>query len=399
MIDDPLALIVQGIFVLAAGMYPVGFLFGVCSDCCCPPCGRCTHLANNGNECPIEGIEWTVDFGGYGPVVVPGVNAGDLTETGIVIPLDDIPDMGPLIPVGETEPTSNGEWLSASLSIIISDIGRPSDECGCESCLYSVGFRLSLEFDNDGFVVLGRTMTATEALGDCSQESMSFTADGPWEVTDSGSNYDDIPESAALGWAGPLGLSASFTIDPCECGACCEDDGSGGAICTDNVAEGSCAGEWLGADTTCEEDGPCPTGSCCNASTGECTQVYGWACNGTWTLGESCDPNPCPRPPEGACCDGEGNCTQTIAANCAGTWSEGVECDPNPCALGSCCAYDADGNYLPDYSLNDKTEQECDMLYGLNADGFYTTPFPNGLGWTLVWTENGDIGDCPPTLP
>jgi hypothetical protein len=34
MIDDPLGLIVQGIFLLAAGMYPVGFLFGACSECC-----------------------------------------------------------------------------------------------------------------------------------------------------------------------------------------------------------------------------------------------------------------------------------------------------------------------------------------------------------------------------
>ena len=35
MIDDPLALAVQMIAVLAAGMYPVGFMFGVCSACCC----------------------------------------------------------------------------------------------------------------------------------------------------------------------------------------------------------------------------------------------------------------------------------------------------------------------------------------------------------------------------
>lgn len=35
MLDDPLGIIVQGIFVLAAGMYPVGFLFGTCSACCC----------------------------------------------------------------------------------------------------------------------------------------------------------------------------------------------------------------------------------------------------------------------------------------------------------------------------------------------------------------------------
>lgn len=36
MIDDPLALVVAGIWLMAAGMYPVGFLFGACSDCCAP---------------------------------------------------------------------------------------------------------------------------------------------------------------------------------------------------------------------------------------------------------------------------------------------------------------------------------------------------------------------------
>jgi hypothetical protein len=34
MLDDPLGLIVQGIAILAAGMYPIGFLFGTCSACC-----------------------------------------------------------------------------------------------------------------------------------------------------------------------------------------------------------------------------------------------------------------------------------------------------------------------------------------------------------------------------
>ena len=34
MIDDPLSLIVAGIWLMAAGMYPLGFLFGACSPCC-----------------------------------------------------------------------------------------------------------------------------------------------------------------------------------------------------------------------------------------------------------------------------------------------------------------------------------------------------------------------------
>jgi hypothetical protein len=32
--DDPLFLLMQGIWLFAAGMYPLGFLFGACSACC-----------------------------------------------------------------------------------------------------------------------------------------------------------------------------------------------------------------------------------------------------------------------------------------------------------------------------------------------------------------------------
>jgi hypothetical protein len=34
MIDDPLSLLSLGIWLMAAGMWPVGFLFGACSPCC-----------------------------------------------------------------------------------------------------------------------------------------------------------------------------------------------------------------------------------------------------------------------------------------------------------------------------------------------------------------------------
>lgn len=45
MIDDPLSLLALGIWLLAAGMYPVGFLFGVCSACC-EPDPQCPWLIN-----------------------------------------------------------------------------------------------------------------------------------------------------------------------------------------------------------------------------------------------------------------------------------------------------------------------------------------------------------------
>jgi hypothetical protein len=37
--DDPLFLLMQGVWLLAAGMYPLGFLFGACSACCGCACG------------------------------------------------------------------------------------------------------------------------------------------------------------------------------------------------------------------------------------------------------------------------------------------------------------------------------------------------------------------------
>jgi hypothetical protein len=38
MIDDPLSLLSLAVWLMAAGMYPLGFLFGSCSECCCNIC-------------------------------------------------------------------------------------------------------------------------------------------------------------------------------------------------------------------------------------------------------------------------------------------------------------------------------------------------------------------------
>ena len=410
MIDDPLALAVQMIAVLAAGMYPIGFLFGTCSDCCCPACSRCTHLANNGNECPTSGVDWTVTLGEYAPQTL-ALNSDDYENTGIVIPLEDIPELPEL-------PNTSGEWIDAKLSALISDVPRLGDSCGCESCLYVIGFRAEFGFDNDGFLLYGRSLTADKSLNGCSDDgsAITFSPNADWAFVDGGPIGYELETNAqdVLDWLNGLGLTVSMQIDPCECGACCEEGGQG-VICSDNVAEGACPGDWQGVDTLCE-DVTCG-GTCCDAATGNCTYTLEEQCAGTWTAGGECDPNPCPQPPEGACCDGEGNCTQTIEADCSGLWSEGVECDPNPCPqppTGACCQ---DGN------CTETTEADCAgaWLEGVDCDpnpctleicceytdGDLTLSFgpvradecaADFGGFVQVWQAGGET-ECPPTNP
>jgi hypothetical protein len=84
MMDDPLSLLMQGIWLLAAGMYPLGFLFGSCSACCgCPwmlNFDRCMVL-NYLNRSPLEGTTQRQSlrrFGGTGEVQYMGPGTGTL---------------------------------------------------------------------------------------------------------------------------------------------------------------------------------------------------------------------------------------------------------------------------------------------------------------------------------
>lgn len=438
MIDDPLGLIVQGIFVLAAGMYPVGFLFGVCSDCCdqCPPCSRCTHYADG---CPeFDGaLDWTYTVSDIGTVSVPDTPLEPCTGTGLGDNSLEISfDLLPEVPADVADEMGGG-WFAAGFCS--GDFEQPPqvDECGCTTCGYGISLRAIFKA-NDDTLVFGKYFYGT--IKDCSQTVIEMTSEsewstdtaGPWPwpgCDDCGENGASVPAFDAIPdlkeFLDSLTITMSLTTDPCECGACCEYDGNGGTICTDNVAEGSCEGPWLGVDTTCESDGPCPIGSCCDAATGDCTQTFEADCAGTWTLGQSCDPNPCPPPPQGACCDGEGNCTQTTEANCVGTWSEGVECDPNPCPqppMGACCDFAGDctqttqANCVGDSIWTEGVSCDpnpCSPLgyCCLYLDGDYVGyfgPVPEAectlvegdieAGYSVVWTE-GEVIDCPPTNP
>jgi hypothetical protein len=379
MIDDPLALAVQVIAVLAAGMYPVGFMFGVCSDCCgCPPCGRCTHYEDTNGTCPnsdgdgnnwIWDVDWSYTVEGIGTATAENVpffpepaGAGNL-----YISDDDLPAIPQDVidRFNAYQADSNLNWSASATAHYFygpewsdSDCGTPQ-ECSC-GCLYTIRLRATFRFFPASPFVQDFTTTFEKCfrgtLNECDETTITLSPTTPWtryqldddpanEPNGNGDVYavyaaDDSEEfisvsellTALLEWLDdhPATEMTLSGIEPCECGACCEDDGEV-VICSDNVAEGACPGDWQGVDTLCE-DVTCG-GTCCDAAPGDCTYTREDQCDGAWTSGGSCDPNPCSQPAVGACCDG-GNCTQTTQLQCDelwGTWSEGVECDPNPC--------------------------------------------------------------------
>ncbi len=399
MLDDPLGLIVQGIAILAAGMYPIGLMLGSqCSPCCCPP-ARCTHRADWEVRYPNEGCRdgyrqgGTARFGwGVTADALPSATtfsdgqfegpANNEAEY-LRVPAGEFPDFSQELrdavqQAWELSNVYNPEYPTAEIepefALLITSQEFWQDnivECSrcpvcCPDLSLVVEFRYLSFFEPRVRVFFGWSSYGT--LGECSQTEVA-AVESSWTFL--GIRVDSRPiEATNIVWYGgeivvdatslindlqdwldarPLQDLRITDIEPCECGACCE-----GGECVDAVVESNCTGDWLGADTTCEDDGPCPTGSCCDPNTGNCAITGPSGCDPeNYTPGGSCDPNPCPEPLLGACCENpSGNCTQTTQANCSGTWIEGAECDPNPCErlLGACC----EGGFCYEY-----TEEEC----------------------------------------
>lgn len=353
MIEDPLGLVLQAVFVLAAGMYPVGFLFGACATCCgdCPPCSRCTHYANG---CPhydyltsnnwIWDVDWSYTVDGIGTFTFPNVPfEPDQDANGdFDIPESDLPAIPQAVidrfnAYQENTALDFGACYFRGSSWGDEDCGdTTTQDCPCGTCDYSINLRAVFRFvasppnapNQSQDFEANFTKCFRGSLANCSETDVALTSPGEWSfLADEDAEFTTVDEDGnvyavyaednseelisvselitdILDWLNdhPVTEMTLSGIEACECGACCE--GCPQAYCSNNVAERSCTqehiqfstpGTWLGAGTTCQNDGPCPTGSCC---------------------------------------DGEGGCTQTIEVNCAGTWTEGVECDPNPCVLG-----------------------------------------------------------------
>jgi hypothetical protein len=180
--DDPLFLLMQGIWLLAAGMYPLGFLFGACSACCdeCGECPECTHICNtnvlrkisfNGtvgnfsfDQSDFGLVDW--DVGAcelYSFKLVEGINA---TERGPGPSLADV--------VGNA-PECFGDLNNYDLVIYYGPALSVSDECGCPAC--SINFKAQVvrgRVAGGGAAEVNRGIT----IGNCSQPTSlptSFT--------------------------------------------------------------------------------------------------------------------------------------------------------------------------------------------------------------------------------
>jgi hypothetical protein len=235
MIDDPLGLTVQMIAVLAAGMYPVGFLFGVCSDCCggCPPCTKCNHYYNQSGCRSVD--SFTATIAGYGTLTTLFINefeAGDCLD-GVEPELELTNDFNP-------ECGGGPYTVNAQLRF---DVPFSSDDCGCEQRVFDgevlLVFTPGANTVSVGFVDNGETLL-------CSPKTVTLTASLADATDAPGACQQDFAY-----FADNLSISASFDIAACDCGACCDDG------CEDDVAEGGC-GNWAGVGTACDDDpNPC----------------------------------------------------------------------------------------------------------------------------------------------
>jgi len=224
--DDPLFLLMQGVWLLAAGMYPLGFLFGTCSACCgCPPeCSKCTQFWNQFNEntfCKaVEEFKVVID--GYGTLT------GEPTN---ILGFGDCLDgVDPELTIEGIE--CNGEEVSI-LARMYFDVPQIfSDECGCEGMSFDGGIRFFVD-DSEW------ARSPILFTNNISCDGETFVLDVPL-TGDSGCIAEFLDS---------LDITAEVTFAPCDCGACCDGE------CEDDVAEGYCE-NWAGVGTACDDDPP-----------------------------------------------------------------------------------------------------------------------------------------------
>jgi hypothetical protein len=244
--DDPLFLLMQGIWLFAAGMYPLGmgFLFGVCSACCdeCPDeCSKCTHHYNTSGECNfLNDLTWSYTIAGIGTITVPNVPGEPCTGQGdnsLDIPLNDLP-----------APDAPASWSNAYFCSGDFDSLSTPDRCGCDACNYAISLvaRFALEGEEEQ---LYRKLFLAQ-FGACEQTSAQMLSNGDWVADFPG--YGGTFGEQVVAYLNSLTITMTLSdLQPCDCGACCDGE------CEDDVAEGGCE-NWAGVGTACDDDpDPC----------------------------------------------------------------------------------------------------------------------------------------------
>ena len=304
------------VLLLSFAMYPLGFLFGACSDCCeecpeeCSKCGRAYSGSDGGNP-PCEDISgnWALQVGASN-VTYGTVAGGNITFLGF-----PIFDSSVSLPFSCRNVEDTATFSFSLIATIQNnfEIVRENDRCGCQCCLLTPG--VSLRISAVSGIVSGPdrnflsgidTVTLGAQLCDCSEDTVAATLQLSLDLAGFDGLFSDRMAAPCADlfaeWFSQQTLSVVFSdIVPCECGACCGNDGS------------------------CEVSPEfyCDTDNRNNFYSFDGLQME-------WQgVGTTCDPNPCPQP--GACCDG-GECSQTLEEDCGGVFQgEGTTCDPNPC--------------------------------------------------------------------
>jgi hypothetical protein len=288
MIDDPLSLLMQGIFLLAAGMYPLGFLFGTCSACCqCPEeCSRCTHYYH----LPVDP-----------PGFIEPSNSRCLEKFDLVTMTAECDTCSGSRTLANVYPDENQLRATPSGDVFLTGViqcdgfttrltankiqffySEPVfDDCGCSVCDFLM--RIQLDFvgkegliDFPVFEIRGPFDRCQQAevditsFDDLNPQTPAWTNGMPVEFLNTrlqqfadefmGCNVADHLFSDNVFFKMKLELDM-----PCECGACCKD-----GDCRDNVSQDFCedpnnafsqepesgGGVWQGVGVECDPD-PC----------------------------------------------------------------------------------------------------------------------------------------------
>jgi hypothetical protein len=219
-------------------MWPVGmgFLFGVCSACCdeCPEeCSKCTHATNGCNPTATL-LSYEVEDYGSNQIENPGPEpAGSCFDNSVSFEIEQLP---------ETSLAYFGEQCITPISL--SPFLSEPDGCGCSACCFEVVFQAQFNFENDGFARF--EAVAFLCFDGCDQTEATTAQLTEWSVVD-----EQGPTAELLEFLSSLALSTALTVQPCDCGACCDEG------CEDNVAQGGCE-NWAGVGTACDDDpDPC----------------------------------------------------------------------------------------------------------------------------------------------
>jgi hypothetical protein len=164
MIDDPLALLSLGIWLFAAGMWPVGFIFGACSPCCASV-NPCTSTQPEPDAVSVEITAVNFLYQNTEVTDTTGIINWGLATDKVSVALPTSALNGTHV-LSKTSSSSNSSTWSKTISALLPNCGSPeivvtvrNDPSLASGTAYSVVLsnlnapgRVQREFSNPGAI-------------------------------------------------------------------------------------------------------------------------------------------------------------------------------------------------------------------------------------------------------